>query len=78
MAQAIRIGDLTIEAILHRWPQTAVVFHRHKMACVGCAVASFCSVADAANFYSLPLDLFLAELAEVIDQTGKATENTGK
>jgi hybrid cluster-associated redox disulfide protein len=78
MAQPIRIGDLTIEALLQRWPQTAVVFHHHKMACVGCAVAPFYSVADAVRIYGLPLEPFLAELAEVINQVVKVTENRDK
>jgi hybrid cluster-associated redox disulfide protein len=67
MTQPASIADLTVEALLQQWPQTAVVFHRHNMACVGCAVAPFYTVADAVHIYDLSLDPFLAELAEVIE-----------
>jgi len=60
--------ELTIEDVLTRWPQTAVVFHQHNMACVGCAVASFYTITEAANVYSLSLEDFLSELIAVINQ----------
>jgi len=59
------LANLTIAELLSRWPETAPVFHRHGMACVGCALESFCSVADAAATYNVPLEQFLAELAQV-------------
>jgi len=57
---------LTIEDLLTRWPQTAVVFHQHNMACVGCAVASFYTVTEAANVYGLSPEQFLDELVASI------------
>jgi hybrid cluster-associated redox disulfide protein len=60
------LAQLIIEDVLTEWPQTAVVFQRHNMACVGCAVASFYSIADAADIYGLPLPQFLAELTSVM------------
>jgi hybrid cluster-associated redox disulfide protein len=62
-----RITDLTVEAALTRWPQTAEVFNRHNMACVGCPVAPFYTVAEAAAVYRLPLDAFLQELEDAIN-----------
>lgn len=59
------LAHMTIAELLSRWPESAPVFHRHGMACVGCALASFCSVADAAETYGLPLEQFLAELAPI-------------
>jgi len=61
-------ADLTIAELLKRWPETAPVFQRYGMACVGCALDSFCSVADAAETYGLPLAQFLAELAPIVGQ----------
>lgn len=66
------IGELTIEQLLKRWPQTAEVFQRYHMACVGCALASFCRVADAIDTYHLDAQPFLAALeAVIVSDTGK-------
>lgn len=62
------LAEMIIEDVLTRWPETAVVFHRHKMACPGCAVAGFYTIADAADIYNLPRTEFVAELAAVIGE----------
>ncbi len=66
MPEAGQLAEMTISEVLERWPATADVFHTHAMACVGCVVAPFYSIADAANVYSLPEDQFVAELSAVI------------
>jgi len=58
--------ELTIEGLLTRWPQTAVVFHQHNMACVGCAVASFYTITEAASVYGLSAEQLLDELVASI------------
>lgn len=60
------LAEMTVAEVLVKWPQTTRVFHRHNMACVGCAVAPFYTIADAADIYNLSLDQFLAELEEVM------------
>ncbi len=66
MADTGNIADMTVEDTLTRWPQTADVFGRHNMACVGCPVAPFYTVAEAAAVYNLPSAEFVAELEQVI------------
>ena len=66
MSEEIEIAELTVEEVLMRWPQTAVVFTRHNMACVGCPVAPFYSVSEAANVYRLPAAEFVQELEQEI------------
>ncbi len=66
-AQAL--GEMYITDVLERWPQTADVFRDHAMACVGCAVASFYTINDAALVYRLPADNFVAEMLTVIEGT---------
>ena len=56
------LAGLTLEDLFQRWPQTAVIFQRHQMACVGCVVAPFYTVADAANVYGLDAAEFVQEL----------------
>ncbi len=67
MADSNPIADMTVEDCLTRWPETAEVFNRHNMACVGCPVASFYTVAEAAEVYKLSPDEFIKELEQAMD-----------
>ncbi len=61
---AIALGpDLTIAALLERWPATQAVLERHAMACIGCVVAPFCTLREAADIYHMAVEDFVAELA---------------
>jgi hybrid cluster-associated redox disulfide protein len=66
MPDAGQLAEMKISEVLAQWPATADVFHKHAMACVGCVVAPFYTIADAASVYSLPEETFIAELSEVI------------
>ena len=69
---AIRPDDL-IEPTLERFPGLAAVFVRRGMACVGCDMAGFDTVEDAARAYHQhPLDL-VAELVAVARRTSTPT-----
>lgn len=52
----------TIAEVLECSPRTAAVFFRHRMACVGCCLRAFDTVAEAARNYGLPPAQFAAEL----------------
>jgi len=67
MSQEQPLSQKTIEEVLTNWPETAVVFKRHNMACIGCDVANFYTVADAASVYQLPVKEFVSELESVIN-----------
>ena len=68
VSDSIPIADMTVEEVLTRWPQTADVFNRHNMACVGCPVAPFYTVAEAAAVYQLSAEAFVSELEAVINK----------
>lgn len=57
---------LTVAEVLARWPQTIPVFIRHRMACVGCAMAPFETLAEVAAIYKLDPDCFLNELRQEV------------
>ena len=61
------LTDLTIEAILKEWPQTAKVFSHYSSSCIGCAIAPFCTIEDAVNYYGLPEDEFVGALRQAIE-----------
>lgn len=54
--------ETAVACWLGRHPVTAHVFLDRRMACVGCPLAAFETLADAAREYRLPLEPFLAEL----------------
>ncbi len=60
------LSAMIIFDVLQRWPETVAVFNKHRMGCVGCAVAPFFTIADAATIYRIPLDTFAAELEQAI------------
>lgn len=63
MEQLIQ-AELTVAETLERWPQTIPVFLHRRMACVGCAVTAFETLADAATIYGGDLTQFLADLRQ--------------
>jgi hybrid cluster-associated redox disulfide protein len=60
-------AGLTVVEVLARWPQTIPVFIRHRMACVGCAMAPFETLAEVAAIYRLDLNCFLNELQQAVE-----------
>lgn len=60
------LAQLTVAELLARWPQTIPVFLHHQMACVGCVMSPFETLADAAASYGIPLPQFIGELQETI------------
>lgn len=61
------LAQMSVADVLAKWPQTAEVFHEYEMACVGCVVAPFYTITDAANVYGLPPYEFISRLEAVID-----------
>lgn len=75
MSDKAELAAMTVEAILETWPRTARVFHAYKMACVGCALAPFYSLAEATSIYHIPLDEFMADLQLVIAEESQPHVN---
>lgn len=71
MEQPLFTANTTVAEVLEHWPQTALVFLRHQMACVGCVMASFDTLEEVAMVYGLSLGLFLNELKQAIQDGGK-------
>lgn len=61
-----QIAEMIISDVLARWPETAVIFHKYNMACVGCVVAPFYVIEVAISIYRLDRDQFLQELTAAI------------
>jgi hybrid cluster-associated redox disulfide protein len=63
------LADLKVAEVLERWPETIPVFFRYRMACVGCPIAPFETLAEVAAIYRLDVSRFLNELELVVQQT---------
>ena len=73
MSGELAITETTVQAILTRWPQTARVFNHYSSACIGCAIAPFCTILDAAKIYGLPLEAFENDLIKAIEEDGESS-----
>ena len=62
--------SMTVSEVLAHHPRTAEVFLKHGMACVGCAIAPFETLADVADIYNLSIERLLAELTSIQDSAG--------
>ncbi len=60
----------TVAELLEQRPHVLWVFLRRRMACPGCAMAPFETVAEVAQVYRIPLEPFLRELREAADVHG--------
>ena len=58
--------DLTIAEVMDRWPETIPILFRYRMACVGCPIAPFETLAEVAVIYGLDLECFINELRQTI------------
>lgn len=58
------LDDLSVAQIMHRWPGTIRVFIDRGMQCVGCPIAPFHTLADAAAEHRLAL----AELEAAVER----------
>lgn len=50
-----------VSELIERHPAAAVIFSRHQMACVGCAMAPFETLEEAATAYRLKPDTLVRE-----------------
>ena len=62
MIEPLVFLESTVEQTLDQFPFLAVIFVRRGMACVGCAMARFDTLADAARIYGQRADELVAEL----------------
>lgn len=55
-----------IKPLLTAYPQVSAVFLGHHMACVGCSMSDFDTLAEAAANYGLALDKLITEINAAI------------
>jgi hybrid cluster-associated redox disulfide protein len=60
---------MLVSEVMETWPQTIQVFVRLRMACPGCPIARFHTLAEVAAEYQMDPATLLRELQECIDMT---------
>lgn len=61
--------DMGIMEVVAKWPETADVFMKHGMGCLGCAAARFESIEQGAMAHGMDIEALIADLNKV--ESGK-------
>lgn len=61
-----QLANMSVDAIMRRWPATIPVFIRAGMHCVGCPVGGFHTLAEARKAHQLDLDATMHILADAL------------
>lgn len=72
--RASDLSDMIVGDVIDRWPATVEVFNARRMACPGCAMAPFMTVAESADAYGLDLAELAGELAARIADRGNVED----
>jgi len=63
-------SDLIIADVIQRWPVSILVFLENRMACVGCSMSAYDTLADALEVYDIPQEEILPSLnRRVVDES---------
>jgi hybrid cluster-associated redox disulfide protein len=58
--------DLLVAEALNRYPDLVHVFMRYRTGCVGCLMASFCTLRSAVKMHGLQDTEFLKEVEKIL------------
>jgi hypothetical protein len=61
-------SQLTVEAVLTKWPSTFVVFRIRNTDCIGCLLQKFCSIQDVAESYEVPAQDLISDLEKCVKE----------
>lgn len=72
------LKSMTVGEFLDRWPETVSVFNRNGMACPGCAMAPFMTIAEACAAYKTDAAKFMTILRREIESAALPREEKRK
>jgi|APFre7841882654_1041346.scaffolds.fasta_scaffold05966_5 hybrid cluster-associated redox disulfide protein len=55
-------ADMTIKDVIDKYPQTAMVFMKYNVGCIGCLAASFEKVSDIAKIHGIDTTALVKDL----------------
>jgi hybrid cluster-associated redox disulfide protein len=59
-------AEMTIDGVVRRYPETAGVFSRYGVGCLGCCAAEHDDIAYGARVHGVDLEQLLQELNEAV------------
>ena len=65
MSDHLLLAETTVASALEWNPAIQAILNEKRTSCVGCCMARFCTLRDAATAYELPWDAFIGELRSV-------------
>lgn len=60
--------DMNIKEVIQKYPETADVFAKYNMGCIGCMAASFEKIEDIAAVHGTDVKSFLKDLNDAIKE----------
>lgn len=60
--------DMTIRDVIEKFPETASVFAKYNIGCIGCIAASFERVKDIAGVHGTDIKAFVKDLNDAVKQ----------
>jgi len=60
--------DMTIKEVIDTYPETAMVFMKYNVGCIGCLAASFEKVKDIATVHGIDIKALVKDLNEIVQQ----------
>lgn len=61
-------ADMTIRDVIEKYPETATVFARYNIGCIGCIAASFERIRDIAGVHGTDVKAFVKDLNDAVKQ----------
>ena len=72
MAKTKITEDMTIKEVIDTYPETAMVFMKYNVGCIGCLAASFEKVKDIATVHGIDIKALVKDLNEIVQQRSSA------
>jgi hybrid cluster-associated redox disulfide protein len=66
MIKDVITADMTIREVIEKYPETAMVFAKYNIGCIGCIAASFERIKDIAGVHGTDVKAFVKDLNSVI------------
>jgi hybrid cluster-associated redox disulfide protein len=59
-------SETSVSELVREHPLVIPIFLKHQMACVGCSMSAFETLAEAARVYNIPAEEFIHSIHEII------------
>jgi hybrid cluster-associated redox disulfide protein len=60
--------DMTIQEVINKYPQSATVFMKYNVGCIGCLAASFEKVKDIASVHGIDIKALVKDLNQAVEK----------